>query len=236
MRYMDAFKAFFKHEKWGMQLLLHSVCMLIPILGFIVLFGHYLEVMVYQRANGEETYPEFDFNRFGEYLGKGVWPFLTMLLLSVIIIPLFLVVFAPLFAIPATRMEGPEVAVPIAATVVLFIALVVLLVLIQLPMLLRSGLSQTVGAAFSWTFIRGFLGRVMGATLLAHLFVTAISIPLIIAGYITCGLGLYPATAVLMFTQWQLYRQIYDLYLERGGPAIEVSDKLLPPPAQEASV
>jgi len=232
MRYMDGFKAFFKHEKWGMQLLLHSICMLIPILGFIVLFGHYLEVMIFQRDNGEETYPEFDFNRFSEYLSKGIWPFLAMLLLSLITIPLMLLVFAPLIAIPAMNMHGPEMAIPITATILLYIAFVVLLMLIQIPMLLQSGFTQTVGAAFSWTFIKGFLGRVMGAILLMHLFLIGISIPLILAGYITCGLGLYPAMAVLMFTQWQLYRQVYDLYLERGGPAIELNEKLMPPPAQ----
>jgi hypothetical protein len=235
MRYMDAFKIFSKHPKWGMQLLLHSVCLLIPFLGIIVLFGHYIDVMTFQRERGEDTWPEFDFNRFGEYLGTGIWPFVTSLLVALIALPFGAIALAPLITIPAMNLHGPELAVVVAAAVVLYLALILAMLLIQVPMLLASSLHQSVGAAFSWHFIRGFVGRVVGPILLMHLFLVALSIPLTIAGYLTCGLGLYPAMAILLFTQWQLYRQVYELYLERGGTPIAISDKLSQRPAEPTS-
>ena len=93
MQYMDSIKRFFRHPKWGMNLLLQTVCMLIPIVGPIVLQGYHVGGLTRQFQNPDAEYPEFDFNRFTVYLGRGIWPFLVGLVVGFIALSLFIPLF-----------------------------------------------------------------------------------------------------------------------------------------------
>ncbi|OGQ84586.1 MAG: hypothetical protein A2289_14835 [Deltaproteobacteria bacterium RIFOXYA12_FULL_58_15] len=221
-----------------MQLLLGSVCALIPLLGPIVYVGYLTEVIVAQHRHGEETYPVFDFDNFSRYLKRGIWPFLVQLVVGLFALPVLAFSAAPLLAIPLLDLHEPEIIAPIAATILLFSFAMVLMVVFILPLTIRAALLQDFKNAFSWTFAKGFVARVWSQIILAQLFLIAAMFPMMIFGFATCGLGYYPVITVIMFASWQLHRQLYELYLVRGGEPIEISHSFLqdPHPSRESAL
>ena len=142
------------------------------------------------------TYPDFDFNRFGDYLVRGVWPFLVTLVASlglgrVMIVPMFL--FQILLAASEHRHAGPLAAV---VMILMFIGLTVLscaFYLVLMPLMLRAGLSQDFVKAFDFTFLLDFLRRMWLEMLLAALFLYVSAFVLMIVGFMACCIGVYPA-------------------------------------------
>ena len=88
MKYTASITDFFKSPKWGTNILLGAVAMLIPAVGPIVLSGWHVTVL-WTRGGDEspEDHPPFDFQYFGKYLERGLWPFLVALVSSLVLIP-----------------------------------------------------------------------------------------------------------------------------------------------------
>lgn len=224
-------------EKW-MTLLLLSVCVLIPIVGPIVISGYLIQRFAGVRKGLPEADFKFDF--FTDYLQIGLWPFLCSLLLSVIVLPFFLLCYAPLLLLAIEPQSEIMVVIAIALLLLCFIVLSVLLTLLTYPVTLRSGLMMQFGAGFSKRFIFGFIKRCGWQILLWTIILTMISIPACLFGYMALIIGIYPVIAVLYFASYHLMFQIYDLYLERGGEEIQVADLVYgsippPPPAQPSA-
>src|SRR5438034_6215952 len=82
MDYMRMLSYVFENPNWFMNLLLGALCALIPIIGPIVLLGYRYETVIGLLAVGGARYPDFNFGRFGDYLMRGLWPFLVGLACS----------------------------------------------------------------------------------------------------------------------------------------------------------
>jgi hypothetical protein len=89
-----------------------------------------------------------------------------------------------------------------------------------------------VKAAFDLAFVRDFLSRVWMEMLVTMLFLAGLGLCLMIITVVTCYIGLFFAAPVLMFSWHHLQKQLYQLYLARGGAPVLPSPKLndLPPP------
>ena len=96
----------------------------------------------------------------------------------------------------------------------------VILSLVKTPMLLRAGLTQDLGAAFSKAYTLDFLRKMWLELLLAGLFLAFTSLPLVLLGEACCFIGVFPAIALVVMAEHHLYYQLYTLYLQRGGMAI----------------
>jgi hypothetical protein len=122
--------------------------------------------------------------------------------------------------------SGPDSGPPVLLFVGMALWFVILLVgilavgLVSVPMSLRAGLAQDLGAAFSWPFIRDFVGRMWLETILVHLFLAVSGTLIMLAGLLLFCVGVYPAGALVGFAQAHLIHQLYELYLQRGGTAI----------------
>lgn len=68
VQYLRSFGFVFRSPKWGMNLLLGSVCMFIPTIGQILLFGYLYEIVESLHRGRRDGYPDFDFKRFTPYL------------------------------------------------------------------------------------------------------------------------------------------------------------------------
>src|SRR5688572_29873674 len=83
----------FSNPNWFTNLMWGGLCLLLGnfIVPQMVFAGYLWECM--ERMHKKETlsYPDFDTNRFGDYLQRGVWPFLVNL---VIIFPLIFGLYA----------------------------------------------------------------------------------------------------------------------------------------------
>jgi hypothetical protein len=234
MRYWDAYRFAFAHpNKWN-NLLMGGVCMLIPVIGPVVLTGYLCDVLA-PRPIDDGTgrlvppprpphlpYPEFKFDRFMEYLERGLWPFVVSLVVGLVMVPVALLALVPMFLIAALGVgSGAKIAL-FAFTGLLFLVIMIGSLVVTLPFMMRAALLQEFGAAFSWAWAKDFLARTWRETLLAVLFLYATAIPLAILGYAMCFVGMYPAMALLTFAQWHLDFQLYDLYLSRGGTPVPI--------------
>ena len=77
MNYTASVGDYFKSPKWMMNTLLGGVCVFIPLIGPIVIKGWLITGFWGRDDERPETFPDFDFNNFGKYLERGLWPFLS---------------------------------------------------------------------------------------------------------------------------------------------------------------
>jgi hypothetical protein len=110
---------------------------------------------------------------------------------------------------------------------VFLLAIQVGLMFVVVPLGLRAGLSQDLGTALSWPFVRDFLVRMWREQLLTSLFLTATQIPLMLVGIMLCCIGAYAAMALGALASAHLHYQLYELYLTRGGEPIPLKVETL---------
>lgn len=103
LRYLQSISDFFKSPKWGINLLLGGVCVLIPVVGPIVYAGYCIGVFAQQTRQRNLMYADFEFDRFADYLLRGLWPFLVSLVVGLITLP---IIFVMMFAFMLTAKGG----------------------------------------------------------------------------------------------------------------------------------
>jgi hypothetical protein len=255
MRYMQSYSFLFGSRNWTTNLLLASLCVLIPAVGPIILIGYLFEVIdvllgrrpwpsdkksanhppdaiceqprvtaVSETPRHAGAYPDLTFDRLGEYLARGVWPFLVQLIVNLPVGFAFGMLWTlgmMLVSIAAASDSGVLAGVVVILLFIVYLLVVVALGVVSAPLYLRAGLSSDFAGAFSMAFLRDFLRRVGKETLLMQLFLSATSLLFTLGGMLACCIGVYPALALVMFAHHHLVLQLYELYLERGGTPVE---------------
>ena len=240
MRYWAAYQFLFGSPNRWMNLLFVAVCMLIPFVGPVVLIGYLIEVLT-PRLDGEwpgwagpaADYPDFTFNRFGDYLKRGLWPFLVnFVVMAVASLPLGVLWFVGFIGIMAAGRNGGLVAFLLVGLVLVFMAGLAAATVLTVPPTMRAAFLQDFGPSFSLDWSKDFLARTWKKLALSALFLWATSIPLMVLGYAACFVGLYPAMGLLIVAQWHLHYQAYRVYLARGGVPLPVRwmPPAVPPP------
>jgi hypothetical protein len=196
------------------------VCVLIPVIGPIVLLGYRAEMAEdLDRDPRLEEYPNFDFNRFIDYLTRGIWPFLMQLIVGVGSMALMLVVaVAGFVAYKAT--DEPVVGFSVGG--LLFIPVMLLSILVLWPMELHTQLSGKFEFGQALSFMSRMLGRVWGQAILAALALWFLGSVVVLLGYAACFVGVYPAMVIVGMAEQHLIGQLYRLYLDEGGVPIGV--------------
>ena len=225
MDYTRAYKFVFKNEKWWQNLLLGAVCAIIPIVGPIVFFGYLCRVMDSLLNHESETYPDFDFGQFGNYLKRGVWPFLVVLVVTFVFMPvLWVCMLMPMFGGMLLK-EHPFLAVPLMLlSICVYLVALVTLMLVIVPLLIRACICRDFAMSFSWTFVKDFFRLTWKELLLSTLFLCVSGTIVVCAGMCLCCVGVYPAAVLAQYAQFCLYAQLYKLYLERGGEPVPVKE------------
>lgn len=227
LQYQEMFAFVFQNPNWMMNLLWGALCVLvagiIPIVPYMVLFGYQFEIIEALHRRRGTTYPDFDTNRIGEYLTKGLWPMLAgmvaMLVLFTILIPLMFIGFGVVGALFANE----HAILGILAMVLFWVAFMLFMVaanFVLLPMMLRAGLTQEFGQAFNFGWIRSFVSLVWKEMLLGGLFLMLGNMVCTFVGMLLLCVGIYPAMALVMIAQGHLMWQLYEIFLERGGEPI----------------
>jgi hypothetical protein len=232
MKYMDSVTDFFKSPKWTMNLLLGAVHAIIPIVGPMALMGWLLAGFWGREDERAETFPDLTFDKFGKNLERGLWPTLVSLVAGVVLIPV-IVVMMILMAIVTAAVSGDHGpgALGFMVTLVfgaLFVIIFAAVALIMLPMSLRSALMQDFGAAFDFGFVKRFLSLTKTELALSILFICGVAVVLFMIAMVPCiGILLvYAVVPPLHFAWAHLTKQLYKLYLSRGGEPIVLSPKL----------
>src|SRR5205823_5265457 len=101
-----------------------ALCCLIPVIGPILMLGYLFEIIDSLLRSPAKPYPDFDFNRFGDYLLRGVWPFLVELIVSFVLVPVLLIPFVAAligFLASASGGNGSAVVVVIAVPILIIL-------------------------------------------------------------------------------------------------------------------
>lgn len=237
MNYTDSVSDFFKSPKWMMNLLLGGVCVLIPLVGPIVVLGWLITGFWARQDQSFEAFPAFDFSHFSKYLERGLWPFLVSLVVGLLMVPVMWVVMIPAILVGGISAGHSRDAGCLGAFVFILMMLLIFLaifgmMLLMTPLKLRASLMQDFGKAFDVGFVKRFVALTWKEIVLSTLFVMVTSILFACLGLIVFCVGVYFATVLTYFSLMHLHKQLYLLYLSRGGEPVPLSAKLndAPPP------
>ena len=248
--YLRAYNYIFENPNWVNTVLMWSLCILtagfIPILPYLVLLGHLFEIVESLYLTRGTRYPDFDFNRFSEYLSRSIWPFLVGLIIT---LPLVVLAYAGIIAVvvaaAAAGAAGGDEVGPALAIVVGLIGFVLMMVfflgigLLLIPMMLLAGLQQDFGAAFDMGWAFDFVKKTWVEMILSMLFIQFSGLLIQIIGLMALCIGVYPASAIVFLAHAYMQYQLYALYLSRGGTPIPLKPRMptyqpgyMPPPQQ----
>jgi hypothetical protein len=238
MKFAESITDFFKSPKWVTNLIFAGLCALvssiIPLVGFIVLAG-WLVTGFYMRQNDEDfvTFPDFDFNQLGKYLERGLWPVLTTAAVGIGVgLVLWVVLFIPIMILSALLSDSNGVVGGFFALIISLLSLVIyfgiyaVLSLIMMPLSIRASLVQDFVQAFDINFIKKFALMMWKEILMASLFVLVAGAVMSFIGFFAFCVGIFAAQALMYFAWTHLSKQVYKLYLSRGGEPVPVSPKL----------
>jgi Protein of unknown function (DUF4013) len=228
LEYLRTFQYIFDNPNWLMNLVWSFLCQLagqvIPIVPAMVFMGYQFEMLEDMRANRGTRYPDFDINRLVDYLGRGVWPILVMLIGFLGIgAAVGMVALATMICAGILGAAGGEdlagVLVPIGVVIggTLGIAVALLASIYVTPMVLKAGLAQDLGAAFDFAWVNDFARKMWVETVLSGLFMFGSVLALVL---VTCGLAGIILGPMLPFVSTHFYYQLYSMYLARGGTPI----------------
>jgi hypothetical protein len=233
MNYPASVSDFFKSPKWMMNMLLAGVCVFIHLIGPVVIKGWLITGFWGRDDERAETFPDFDFSNFGNYLERGIWPFLVTLVSSLalgMVFGFFLVPMAMLSSLATAGSHGHEngcIGVFIAMIMfVFYLAAVVVIMFILTPLILRASITQDFGQSFNFTFVKSFVTLMWKEILLSSLFQIVVSMALLCLGALALCVGMYFALVPAYFCWMHLQKQLYRLYLSRGGEPVPFSAKL----------
>jgi MFS family permease len=237
--YVASISEFFKSPKWMMNLLLGGVCVLIPIVGPIVVLGWLITGFWARQDQRFETFPDFDFSNFGKYLERGLWPFLVAFVVgvgvSIILVPLVWVLMIPVMLAGGLSSGGDAnvggclaVMMTILMMLVWAVAIVVMM-LVLVPLKIRASLTQDFAASFDMAFVKRFVALTWKEMVLSSLFILAASVVFTLLGMLVFCVGMYFAMVLVYFSWTHLNKQLYQLYLSRGGEPVPLSPKLADP-------
>lgn len=217
--YLEIFGKVFEHPNWFVNILLTGLVAFIPFIGAMVVNGFGIN-LVNERSTGRtNSYPDFDFNRFGDYLLRGVWMFLVALIVGLCMFPIYIV---EMVVVAAAHASGSDVVMLLANLFHFFFIFGanVFLQLIILPMGFRAGMTNNFGEAFNVGWIKDFLSKMWLEQIAGLLIWMVLSWFIMLIGMLAFCIGMIPAIGVVMIAYWNLVSQLYQVYIGRGGQPI----------------
>jgi uncharacterized protein DUF4013 len=238
MNYTASVSDYFRSPKWMMNTLLAGVCVFIPIVGQIVVKGWLLTGFWGRDDERPETFPDFDFNNFGKYLERGLWPFLVSLVSSLVITVPACVIIVPLSMFMGvltpndhSSAGGCAAALIVIVLILFYVLLVVGLMVVLTPLILRGSIMQDFIPAFNFAFVKRFIALTWKEMVSLPFSRLPSGSPFAGVGALLLCIGMYFAMVPVYYAWVHLHKQLYRLYLSRGGEPILVSPKLRDSPA-----
>lgn len=240
LRYLHGFGAVISGRNWLGTIGLVGVGVLVPVVGPIAIEGYRFDAIESFIRGRARSFPPVELNRFGEYLIRGLWVSLPMLILQFVIGPIMAVfiqaaVFGVIVLVAALTSSGtvsPQdiaslVSIGVAALFVVITVATLFTKLLLTPIQLRAGLTQDFAKSLDLGWIKDFLKRVWLEMLIAEIFFFLSTIALIPFGLLIFFVGVYFVTALSILAHTHLLGQLYRLYLLRGGTPIPMKEPSL---------
>lgn len=223
----------FESPNWLMNIVWSALCALLSglVVGQLVMYGYQAQILISSLHNRDAVYPDFDSNKIGDYLLRGLWVWLGILIASMLLGFLLFFCLVALILIMALLQlltsDGNSVPVFIRVGMVVgyFLIIgggVISSFLLVTPVAIKLCLSGNLSELFDWGWHIDFIKRTFGSMIMATLMLIFSGMLLSLIGILACFIGIFPATGWLMMSQAQMYCQLYRAYLERGGTPVNV--------------
>jgi len=254
MEYLRGLRVMREDESWtgkiGVACLLMLSSMVIPILGQVAFQGWRALVVRRAVAGVDTPLPRLDlnFDYLGKLLGPGFKSFIARMVWSfpaamIMVVLMFCVYFgigvAAVGGAAATSDHGGSGGLIAACCMSSGMLLVIPLgILLQLPAMvagLRAEISDDLQAAFDVRAVFDMTRAMIRELLTGQLVLALLSIPMVLIGILTCGLGIFPVAVVMSTVHAYFTADIYKLWLTRGGAPLTVGPMDLEPPHAPAS-
>jgi hypothetical protein len=202
---------------------------IVPIIGLIVMMGFFAEVHRRLVLRHPDPYLRFDFSDLGNYLSRGVAPFVMYLALTLPMV-IFLVILAIVVFVGAAGAagssggdEGLALLASFGVFGVIFFPLIVFWLALTNAAVTRGELMGDLSKAFNlgaiWSYAAKTWKRVLVTTIIMGIF----GIGLMMLGILACIVGVFVTSTIGMIGGMHVRWQIYNEYLLEGGEPIELA-------------
>lgn len=212
----------FKSPNWAMNLLWMFVCQLasVIVVGSLVTFGYQAEVAESRGGGRSEHWPDFNPDRFTDYLMRGLWPFLWSIIWTIPLIIFIGIPVAITFALSRFLIEKNNDVLGII--VIITGGLVSLVVycfslLAMMASVMHAGLGNDFqkGADLKW--IGSYISKMGLATIWVGILFVLVSTVVSTAGLLLFCVGIIAATPLMNLMAADVYSQLHDIFVSRGG-------------------
>jgi|SRR5262245_1388792 len=226
IEFLASFRNVFLQPDWFKNLLIFSAFTLIPVLNTAITFGYLFEITEHLHRRRSGPYPLFEVRRFADYVTRGIWCYLILQMVAVIVAPIIQVLIqGTTFGSLAIARSNEQVAAIVLAIVVPLVATAFFLFLLGLaillsPFYLRAGLTQDFALTFNFRWVADYIRKMWLELLLVNVFLILSMFVLLPLGCLTFCFGFLVAGALITMASGHLHWQLYELYLSRGGEPI----------------
>jgi hypothetical protein len=227
MQYVKAFTFAAKKPGTGWKnLLLASVCLLIPVVGQIGVLGYRgFAASDLDEDPDLEYHRDFDFNKFGDYLGKGIWQFLFQFFAGTFVLGAWYAGMAA--ALIGLAPKDPITAFAIIGVGYLFLVVMIFLATMLLwPLELYAAMSEQFKFGRAFAFASVFARTMWVEMLLALIVCTILRGIVVVLGLLACCVGAYPALVISSLAEMHILVQLYRHFVDKGGTPIRDLDEL----------
>ncbi len=221
-----AFGSVFQSPNWGINVLWLTIAALAQsvFVGQIGLFGWGAEQLSARSGRPEIPVPDIESGRLGDYISRGVWPFLVYFVVQLVGGLLMAVPLVGLVLLAAAL--GGDGGPPALAIGVLPLALclVVALGIVSVPFLIRAMLCQDFSQSFDVAWVRQFVTIMFWDMLLGGIAFGFISAGVLMIGALMLCVGYLPAIGIVNGAGMNLCAQWYEVFLDRGGEPVPGPD------------
>ncbi|MFO0934992.1 MAG: DUF4013 domain-containing protein [Gemmataceae bacterium] len=226
MEYLRPYQLPFKEKSWVTTILFLAIVILIPIVGVMVVLGYRSQLLDRWLKDGDDQRQKpFDFNNFGDYLQRGIWPFLYQLLIGLAIGMLAVFIYAAFIAVAIASNNRAIVFVAFIFYIISIFALQVIVKFVAWPFTLHGQITKGFDLGAAYRFSKDFYSRIGLVNLIGiSICVMVLDVLVVLVGMMLLCVGIYAAAALVMLAEnhflWQLYRK----YLAQGGQPIVVPE------------
>ncbi|MCE9623856.1 MAG: DUF4013 domain-containing protein, partial [Deltaproteobacteria bacterium] len=240
--FLGAFKFLFSDKNTLNNILLGAVMNIIPIVGPIVLMGWYCEIIQRLVKRHPNPIPKLTFDDFVYFLGRGVAPFVVVLIATLPMVLVTMVfMFAGMFGITmfagAIQHQGGDPGMLVIAgfgiAFLFAFAFIMVFNVVVMAALIRAELTEDIGKSLDLGKIWAYARATWKDLLVAYLVFIPLSILVMFGGMMVFFIGIYFAIVVINISYLHLRWQVYERYLSRGGEAIPIQTKSGPLPSEQ---
>ncbi len=220
--FMRMLRAPFQSPNWVMNLVWMFVCQIagIIVIGNLVLFGYQAEVAESRSGGRSDNWPDFNPDRFTDYLMRGLWPFLWSLIWT---IPLMMLIGLPVlttFVLSNILMQGGnDVAgvIVIVTGCLVSVAVYCYALLAMFASMMHAGLGNDFAKGADFTWIRSYISKMALTTIWIGIVYIVVGNIMGWLGILLFCVGLLAVGPILNLMAADLIAQLNDIFVSRGG-------------------